>query len=372
MVSNVEVTVMRVRTPSVSKRTRCSPAHPLVLEHSVCPSPAAYAVDPLRSARPRPPTGVIPDPPRALQRPVALELLRGRRTRRSTTPSASGRARAARPRCRGLRRPRSTDTLFTPARVRCSTMCFPFDAIVPELPEGFQVIAGGAPGERLDPDLGRRHRFQRLPRRAPTGRPASSCCPMCAACSVSTSSSPSASPPPGTRRSRSTTSAAPPGSARATTTSSTCPTSQQTTPETVALDVDAAVARSRDRAPSLHVTVGFCFGGAQSFMPATYGHAGLAGVVGFYGLAQARGQRWTLDRAPRDQDPGARPVRRRRPEHHARPGRRVRRRSLPVEHEIHTYPGAPHSFFDRRQEQYSEASPTTPGGASSASSSSAS
>src|SRR4051812_41231371 len=28
-------------------------------------------------------------------------------------------------------------------------MCFPFDAIVPELPEGFQVIAGGAAGEHL-------------------------------------------------------------------------------------------------------------------------------------------------------------------------------------------------------------------------------
>ena len=28
-------------------------------------------------------------------------------------------------------------------------MCFPFDAIVPELPERFQVIAGGAAGERL-------------------------------------------------------------------------------------------------------------------------------------------------------------------------------------------------------------------------------
>ena len=27
-------------------------------------------------------------------------------------------------------------------------MCFPFDAIVPDLPPGFQVIAGGAAGER--------------------------------------------------------------------------------------------------------------------------------------------------------------------------------------------------------------------------------
>src|SRR3954464_12074159 len=28
-------------------------------------------------------------------------------------------------------------------------MCFPFDAIVPELPAGFRVMAGGAAGERL-------------------------------------------------------------------------------------------------------------------------------------------------------------------------------------------------------------------------------
>ena len=29
---------------------------------------------------------------------------------------------------------------------------------------------------------------------------------------------------------------------------------------------------------------------------------------------------------------------------------------LQVPHEIHTYPGAPHSFFDRRQEQYANES----------------
>ena len=30
--------------------------------------------------------------------------------------------------------------------------------------------------------------------------------------------------------------------------------------------------------------------------------------------------------------------------------------ALPVEHEIHTYEGAPHSFFDRRQEDYKDES----------------
>ena len=41
--------------------------------------------------------------------------------------------------------------------------------------------------------------------------------------------------------------------------------------------------------------------------------------------------------------------------------------ALPVEHEIHTYEGAPHSFFDRRQEAVRDASPRTRGSASSAS-----
>ena len=36
-------------------------------------------------------------------------------------------------------------------------MCFPFDAIVPDIPEGFQVIAGGAAGEHLTLTSGRRH-----------------------------------------------------------------------------------------------------------------------------------------------------------------------------------------------------------------------
>ena len=45
------------------------------------------------------------------------------------------------------------------------------------------------------------------------------------------------------------------------------------------------------------MTVGFCFGGAQSFMQGARDH-GLAGVVGFYGSLVREGQRWTLDRAP--------------------------------------------------------------------------
>src|SRR3954464_8507366 len=73
---------------------------------------------------------------------------------------------------------------------------------------------------------------------------------------------------------------------------------QQTTPDNVAADVHATVAKLRQQTGATTiVTVGFCFGGAQSFMQGARDH-GLAGVVGFYGSLVREGQRWTLDRAP--------------------------------------------------------------------------
>ena len=132
---------------------------------------------------------------------------------------------------------------------------------------------------------------------------------------------------------------------------------QQTRPETVALDVEAALAAlGAERA----ITVGFCFGGAQSFMSATLGHAGLAGVVGFYGSLvggrlQPEGQPWALDRAPEAKVPVlglfAGDDANITPDQVA-----AFDAALPVEHEIHTYEGAPHSFFDRRQEDFAEQS----------------
>src|SRR2546421_326014 len=61
---------------------------------------------------------------------------------------------------------------------------------------------------------------------------------------------------------------------------------QQTTPETVAADVGAAVdfLRSGQMGDVRAVfTVGFCFGGAQSWRQSAAGH-GLAGCIGFYGV----------------------------------------------------------------------------------------
>src|SRR5262249_15377853 len=99
----------------------------------------------------------------------------------------------------------------------------------------------------------------------------------------------------------------------------------------------------------------FCFGGAQSFMQGTRDHPGLAGVVGFYGSLLRGGERWTLDRAPEIRVPvlglfagGDKNITQDQGE--------AFERALTVDNEIEVCPGAPHSFFDRRQEQYADAS----------------
>ena len=132
----------------------------------------------------------------------------------------------------------------------------------------------------------------------------------------------------------------------------------QTRPETIQQDAAAAFALLRERTGAASaVSVGFCFGGAQSFMQATEGHAGLAGVVGFYGSLKREGQRWALDRAPEAKVPVlglfAGDDANITPDQVA-----AFEAALPaeLEHEIHTYEGAPHSFFDRRAEQYADES----------------
>ncbi len=135
---------------------------------------------------------------------------------------------------------------------------------------------------------------------------------------------------------------------------------QATTADGVQADVAAAVEWLRMRAGVDAVfTVGFCFGGRNSWLAAAGGH-GLAGSIGFYGRPGA-GQ---------DGTPG--------------PAQRVEQMECPilalqagddqhitaddnagferaleaagVEHEVVTYDGAPHSFFDRRYEDFADAS----------------
>lgn len=136
----------------------------------------------------------------------------------------------------------------------------------------------------------------------------------------------------------------------------------ETTPEGVRLDVAAGLACLRELGAAARpvFTVGFCFGGTHSWLQAAGGH-GLAGAIGFYGmpvnfglgqdpippiqrvdlmvcpvLALQAGEDQAIsnaDNASFDAALGA----------------------AGVDHEVVTYEGAPHSFFDRRYEEHAEA-----------------
>jgi carboxymethylenebutenolidase len=134
---------------------------------------------------------------------------------------------------------------------------------------------------------------------------------------------------------------------------------QQTTPDTIQADVAAAVQQLRDAGATRIFTIGFCFGGRNSWLAAAAGH-GLAGAIGFYGRpgltqegAPGPAQRAHELEAPilglmggADQAITADDV--------ADFERALQEAG--VEHELVTYPGAPHSFFDRKQEEFADAS----------------
>jgi carboxymethylenebutenolidase len=135
----------------------------------------------------------------------------------------------------------------------------------------------------------------------------------------------------------------------------------QTTPEGVQADVAAAVAHLRSPAGGSCAsvfTVGFCFGGRHSWLSAAAGH-GLAGAVGFYGNPATRdGLKGPTERAPELEAPilalQAGDDANITAEHNAAFERALREAG--VEHELVTYDGAPHSFFDRRYDEHAEAS----------------
>jgi carboxymethylenebutenolidase len=130
-------------------------------------------------------------------------------------------------------------------------------------------------------------------------------------------------------------------------------------PAQIQADIAAAIDLLRERgAAGAFVTVGFCFGGAQSFLAATNPDLPLDAAVGFYGALS--GERLGIP-APKDEAVGTRhPVlamfggadegipaadRQTFEENLERSG---------APHEVVVYPGAPHSFFDRKQEQFAE------------------
>ena len=134
---------------------------------------------------------------------------------------------------------------------------------------------------------------------------------------------------------------------------------QQLTVEGVQADLQASAEALRERTGvSRPATVGFCLGGFESFLAAA-DVPGLSGAVGLYGILNDRfGVPGPIDRAGEMRCPvlglfgGA---------DQAIPLEEVEQfdqalAAAGVEHEIHVYPGAPHSFFDRRFEEYAEAS----------------
>jgi len=129
---------------------------------------------------------------------------------------------------------------------------------------------------------------------------------------------------------------------------------QNTTMEGIAADVGAGIdyLRSDEGGAAKSVfTVGFCFGGSNSWNAAAAGH-GLAGAVGFYGRP-GRVERFADIAAPILALMGG--------ADEAIPREEVEAfdRALSdagVEHEVEIYDGAPHSFFDRRFEEHAEAS----------------
>ncbi|HXF97716.1 MAG TPA: dienelactone hydrolase family protein [Gaiellaceae bacterium] len=131
---------------------------------------------------------------------------------------------------------------------------------------------------------------------------------------------------------------------------------ERTTHEGIQADVAAAVAHLREHGREAIFTVGFCFGGRCAWLAAAAGH-GLAGAIGFYGrprdgrppdspspIEAAGSMRAPILALMGGADPSI-------------PAEDVRAfeealAAAGVEHEVVVYPGAPHSFFDRKQEQF--------------------
>jgi carboxymethylenebutenolidase len=136
---------------------------------------------------------------------------------------------------------------------------------------------------------------------------------------------------------------------------------RQTTPAGVQQDVGAVLEwlRADDGGARRHLfTVGFCFGGRHSWLAAAE-QEGLSGAIGFYGMPGERdGVPGPTQRAAELRAPilglmgGA----------DAAIGPEVVKAfedaldAADADYDVVTYPGAPHSFFDRKQAEFGDAS----------------
>jgi carboxymethylenebutenolidase len=133
----------------------------------------------------------------------------------------------------------------------------------------------------------------------------------------------------------------------------------QTTAEGIQADTGAAIAWLRGHGCDAVFTVGFCFGGRHSWLAAAAGH-GLRGAVGFYGRPGAGrdGSPGPAQQAGRIEAPilalQAGADRNITADDNAAFEQALK--AVGVEHELVIYEGAPHSFFDRKQEDLAEAS----------------
>lgn len=128
-------------------------------------------------------------------------------------------------------------------------------------------------------------------------------------------------------------------------------------PDLIQADVAAASAELRTRTGAKRVFVlGFCMGGRVAFN-ASAEQQGITGVIGFYGVTRKRDESDTdapIEKVARMRAPilglfggadGGIP-----PEDNAKFDKALDEGTLT--HHIVTYPGAPHSFFDRQFAQY--------------------
>ncbi|HSM02937.1 MAG TPA: dienelactone hydrolase family protein [Acidimicrobiia bacterium] len=136
---------------------------------------------------------------------------------------------------------------------------------------------------------------------------------------------------------------------------------RQTTFETIKADAAAGVTHLRELDPDRPVfTVGFCFGGSNSWHQAANG-LGLAGAIGFYGHPNRESPEGATPLVERvDQiecpilglmggaDPGI-------PQDEVDRWREALT-AAGVENDIVVYEGAPHSFFDRKYEEFADES----------------
>jgi len=130
------------------------------------------------------------------------------------------------------------------------------------------------------------------------------------------------------------------------------PLVQQLTHEQVQADVAACVRDLRSLGCTSIFTVGFCFGGSGSWAAAAWGH-GLAAAVGFYGRPGRMIELVPQLEAPilalqGGADQGI--------PHEDNLEFEQALRTMGKDYELVEFEGAPHSFFDRKQEEFQAAS----------------